>query len=100
MKKKDKDWAPYDPSMPKDLTTFRKAFSSSVQGFHLLNEAEAKQEAKGETVASAGRIVQNPFQGPVPMGERVDFDQQQEYQTFMMRAQAVVNTLEKLPLNQ
>ena len=83
--------------MPKNLDTFRKVYSNSVQGFHFLNDEEKAQEATGQTVAHVGRIVKNSFQGPVPAGERVDHKQQREYQGLMMKAQTVVKMLDQVP---
>ena len=72
MKEKDKKWIVPDPNMPKNLDNFRKAYSNSCQGFHLLSSEEKGQEAEGKAINNAGRIIKSSFQGPVPEGERVD----------------------------
>ena len=90
MKEKEKKWVVPDPDMPKNLDNFRKVYSNSCQGFHLLTDAEKSQEANGKSIGNAGHIVKSSFQGPVPEGERVDHKKQHKFQGMMTKAQAVV----------
>ena len=81
------------PNMPKNLDLFRKAYSNSYQGFHVLTDKEKKDEAAGNIGSDAGRTIESSFQGPIPEGEKVDYEKQKEFQGLMTKAQTAVDQL-------